>query len=262
MKKLTIEQLEDSFKEDAQQWQWSIEAYEHEFVVHQHNNGYEEVMTFESWVAGSGSAVNSEQGLSVGFFWVANGGRDNYSAAHDFTIELDDNADIQIAGFEFIDGEGDELSISELRSELHELLDAREWCSLVYDELPKLGVEEIDNDNDAGDEMEVFEVIRDNDRNLKFKGECIASASSSANQAMGSSYSGSVGRWTELRLYKTASGKYICSSIGRTQWQGEHDRHSGAICETQSKVVDFFGNGWLAKDLYEAAGIDSSIEIE
>jgi hypothetical protein len=79
---------------------------------------------------------------------------------------------------------------------------------------------------------------------------------------MGSSYSGSTGRWTELRLYKTKSGKYICSCVGRTRWQGEHDRFSGSVCDSIDEVISFFGNGWLAKELYEEAKIDASIEIE
>jgi len=109
--------------------------------------------------------------------------------------------------------------------------------------------------------MEQHVVERDGDRNIKFTGEMIASASSSANNAH-SDYSGSTGRWTELRLYRTKAGKFVCEQIGRTQWQGEKDRYSGAICETTDEVQDFFGHGWLAKDLYYAANIDTAEEVE
>jgi len=89
--------------------------------------------------------------------------------------------------------------------------------------------------------------------------EVIAEASSSPNNAF-REYSGTAGRWSELRLYRTRGGKYICEQIGRTQWQGEHDRHSGAVCETEVEVQEFFGHGWLAKELYDDAGI-AAVEI-
>jgi len=96
---------------------------------------------------------------------------------------------------------------------------------------------------------------RDNERDLQFTGVLIASASSSANNAS-SSYSGSTGRWTELFLYKTKGGKFVCKSVGRTQWEGEHDRHKAEVCADVECVCDFFGSSWLAKELYENAGID------
>jgi len=110
--------------------------------------------------------------------------------------------------------------------------------------------------------MKQIIVQRDGESNIKFTGECIANAESSDNNASGSSYSGSTGRWTELYLYKTAKGKFVCSSIGRTRWQGEHDRYSAAVCTTTDEVIEFFGHGWLAKELYSEAKIDSNTEIE
>jgi hypothetical protein len=110
--------------------------------------------------------------------------------------------------------------------------------------------------------MTEFTVERDNDRAIKFKGEIVAHAKSSADQASGSSYSGSSGRWKKLTLYKTVGGKFICESVDCTQWQGEHDRFRGAICDTKDQVIEFFGSNWLAKELYDSAGIDSAIEIE
>ena len=101
----------------------------------------------------------------------------------------------------------------------------------------------------------------DGDKDLSFTGELIAANSSSAETARGD-FSGSVGRWAELRLYRTKGGKYVCEQVGRTQWQGEHDRHSGAVCETESEVQKFFGHGWLAKELYEEAGIEAVEVIE
>ena len=108
---------------------------------------------------------------------------------------------------------------------------------------------------------ETFTVIRDNNRDIRFSGELIAEASSSADKA-GSDYSGSTGRWTELRLYKTTAGKFICEQIGRTQWQGEHARHSAAVCDDAEAMIEFFGTGWLAKELYDKVGIDAAETVE
>ena len=119
----------------------------------------------------------------------------------------------------------------------------------------------IDTDKEGDTDMEKFTVQRDNEPNIIFCGELIASASTSDNNACGN-YSGDVGRWTVLKLYRTASGKYICSRIGRTRWQGEHDRYSGAVCENVQEVIDFFGHRWLAKELYDEAGIEDAINVD
>lgn len=97
--------------------------------------------------------------------------------------------------------------------------------------------------------MENIIVKRDNNRDIKFSGEKIASAASSENNAS-SRYSGQPGRWTELALYRSAKGKYICSQIDHSIWDGERTRYSGAACATDEQVVEFFGTGWLVKCLY------------
>lgn len=122
--------------------------------------------------------------------------------------------------------------------------------------------EEIDTDNTQDTDMEEIIIRRDNDRDIKFIGERIAKAASSDDKAFGSSYSGSTGRWTELNLYQTQSGRYICQTIGCTRWQGEHDRYSARICDTLDEVIAYFGHGWLAKELYENANIDATQIVE
>lgn len=61
-----------------------------------------------------------------------------------------------------------------------------------------------------------------------------------------SGFSGKTGRWTELTLYKTKTGKFICEQIDHTQWQGDTDVHGGEVCENVDEVIEFFGNGLLA----------------
>lgn len=109
--------------------------------------------------------------------------------------------------------------------------------------------------------MEVIVLDNDGARDVRFTGELLASTSSSANNAS-SYYSGAPGRWTTLNLYKTKGGKFVCQSVGHTQWQGEHTRHKTQVCETEADVVAFFGHGWLAKHLYEAAEITDAQDVE
>ena len=97
-------------------------------------------------------------------------------------------------------------------------------------------------------------VLRDNARDLKFTGEQIAFVTSKTADKGD--------RWTELTLYRTGSGKLICSQVGFTCWEKEHDRHTGAVCETNDEVIEFFGLGWLAKELYAEAKIDTSETID
>jgi hypothetical protein len=110
--------------------------------------------------------------------------------------------------------------------------------------------------------MQEFQIDRDDDASLSFTGELLAKVSSSDNNASGSSYSGQAGRWQVLALYKTEGGKLICERIDRTCWQGERDSHAAKVCTDNNEVIDFFGHDWLAKDLYDEAGINAAEMIE
>ena len=93
---------------------------------------------------------------------------------------------------------------------------------------------------------------RDGAADIKFSGRVLAKASSQEDK----------GRWTELALYRTEGVKYVCHSIGRTMWAGEHDRHAADVCETTDGVIEFFGHGWLAKEIYFQAGIDATVRVD
>ena len=122
---------------------------------------------------------------------------------------------------------------------------------------------EMTDDIDCSEEseMELITLINDNAPDIRFNGELVASVMSSSDSSS-SNYSGSVGRWMELDLYRTAGGKFVCQSIGGTRWDGEKDRYKAAVCETEADVIEFFGHGWLAKDLYEEAGIVDAVEVD
>ena len=268
MKSIVISQADFEAIESSA-FSFSVTETNREFENHQYANGIDDegnteyADCYNSFVAGEATAKHGE--LEVKFWWVANGGSKSYQDAFDFTIEIDYNGNQNYeTNFSIIDEDGDEVEGWRFDDILKEKLEGAEWEYDVKQLLPEAGVEDLDTDEatDMTEEMEEYVIERDNAPSLKFTGVCLASAKSSSNRAMGSSYSGQTGRWCELALYKTRGGKFVCSQIGYTQWQGEKNRYSGAVCETEAEVIKFFGHGWLAKDLYETAEIKDVQEIE
>lgn len=250
MKTLTVEEF------DALEFSFSVDSSEAHLELHTMPVGlgdegetvYKE--RYESWVAGTCTATSGE--ISVKFCWVAQGGDESFREAHEFTIEFAHDPEFELIGAILVDDDGDDVSDPDFV--ISEKLKGESWEDLARAELPEMpGHEDIDFDED--DSMETYIVERDNDRSIRFTGERIASTTSRYNQNTN-------GRWTELALYRTKGGKLICEQIGVTQWQGERDRFSGAICDNNEEVIAFFGNGWLAKELYAEADIDTAIDIE
>lgn len=212
---------------------------------------------YNSFVAGVATAKHGE--LEIKFWWVANGGIETYADAFDFSIDID--AQNVVANFSLVDDDGDDVDGWSFDKILREKLEGADWEQLVQNLLPTAEIDDIE-DIDEDSDMDTFTIEIDNGPGLRFAGELVASAASADNRAMGSSYSGQTGRWTELALYKTKAGKYICHQVGRTCWQGERDRSSGKVCETLDEVKEFFGHRWLAKELYAEASIDDSVDVE
>lgn len=169
----------------------------------------------------------------------------------------------QVNGLEIVDEDGDTLSNWERDEILREVLEAhpQDITDIDFEALlPAVKTEDIDIDEED-EAMETITLENDNAPDVRFTGELVASSSSSPDTSS-SYHSGSTGRWTTLKLYKTKGGKFVAQSVGHTQWQGEHDRYKVAVCETEADVINFFGHGWLAKDLYEEAGISDVTEVE
>lgn len=160
-----------------------------------------------------------------------------------------------VEGVVVVDEDGDELNAHKLA----DYLDS-DFVNIDYSVLEIEKVTDIDVDEDS--DMETFTLEIDNAPSIRFTGKLVASVASSNNQAMGSDYSGKPGRWTELALYKTKGGRFICQQVGRSIWQGERDRFSGKVCETLAEVKEFFGHRYLAKELYAKASIDDTVEVE
>ena len=159
-----------------------------------------------------------------------------------------------VEGVTVVDEDGDEMNADELADYL-----SSDFSNIDYSVLEIEQVNDIDVDE--GDKMETFTIEIDGEPNIRFTGELVAKACTSNDQAAGIYYSGHPDRWTKLYLYKTKGGKFVCHQIDRTIYH-DRGRLSGKVCETMEEVKEFFGHRWLAKELYDDAGIDDSIELE
>ena len=91
-----------------------------------------------------------------------------------------------------------------------------------------------------------------NARPVKFKGQSLAHDRTEIG----------TGRFTDLELYKTSGGNFVCQRVEITQWQGSHNEHFVKLVKSEQEVVEFFGLGDQAKIIYFRANIDISEEIE
>ena len=207
-------------------------------------------------VWGWASKTSTLDGIKIGIkiTYTAGFSYDDYDPESLYTGTEGQDEVWSVEGVLVVDEDGDELTAHELDDYL-----GADFSSIDYSVLDISQVTDIDVDEESP--METFTLDIDNAPSVRFTGELVASASSD-DQAIGGSYSGQTGRWTELALYKTKGGKIICHQVGRTRWQGERDRFSGKVCETLSEVKRFFGRRWLAKELYAEASIDDAVEVE
>ena len=105
--------------------------------------------------------------------------------------------------------------------------------------------------------METYRIQRDDDKDLKFTGNEIASVTSTPDMAMGRRYANES---TVLSLYKTQAGAMVCERATCLMEDGERDIQEAAACYSVDAVIKFFGTDWLAKELYDRAGIEA-VEI-
>lgn len=256
MRQMTLSQFEQFLERDD--WEREQEHEQIDTICYDDQEWNPETRDYEivgrTKVYGWCSVTSTLDGITI-----------TYTAGYDHLVNNEDSLDIsddqdapwQICGAKVVDEDGDEVELADIVRRIPSSFSAFDTDALQITETT-----DIDMETEMADDMEIIELQIDNAPNLRFNGKLVAYASSSPDQATGSWYSGQVGRWTELRLYKTAGGKYICHQIGRTQWQGERDRYSGAVCETEAEVIAFFGHRWLAKELYEHAGITDAVAVE
>ena len=93
----------------------------------------------------------------------------------------------------------------------------------------------------------------------RFTGKPMAFATSKTYDRSGMEESA---RWTELRLYITKGGNYICQTQGMSEYGGEVTRRKVAVCESVLEVIEHFGQGRLAKEIYKEAGIENVDDVD
>lgn len=170
-----------------------------------------------------------------------------------------------IEGLLVLDGHGKVMDLYDLA---HDCLALSHLSTIDYSRLRQTITETIEVDPVKVDSVISEEPIpvsftlrNDNAPDVHFLGKHLSTVSSSKDTAH-PQYSGHTGRWTELSLYQTTSGTWVCHQIGRTTWVKERDRYTACICKTEQEIIDFFGFGWLAKRLYQAANINASVHVD
>jgi hypothetical protein len=81
----------------------------------------------------------------------------------------------------------------------------------------------------------------------------------------GSSFndSGSPGRAQEVKVIKTATGKYVVAITNKTLWQGEHDTDSAEVVPSLKQVVDCLREhvpAWMLQELINELGEEAVAE--
>lgn len=162
-----------------------------------------------------------------------------------------------IRGVTIEDEDGEPVDFYDIRGEM-----PPDFSQIDYGFLrPRLRAEVDAVDADIDEDDTVYTLRVSGGPNLRFVGALIAQTSSSKERGA-DTFSGEAGRWTELCLYKTKGGQYVAQKIKRTEWDGDYDRHSAQACATAEDVKSFLGYGWLAKQLYDLAGIDAAIDVD
>jgi len=90
--------------------------------------------------------------------------------------------------------------------------------------------------------------VFDGARDFCIYGELIATANNIYNGQ-------SPGRWKQLELYLTPKGLYVCLEIWRTTLDDERDQYWLATCNNLKAAQEFFGNNWLACELFYDASL-------
>ena len=97
--------------------------------------------------------------------------------------------------------------------------------------------------------MKTIKLTSDLARDITFKGEELADMRRNTG----------TGTYTRMRVFKTSGGNYACSKVYQTQWVGCSDKYLAKICKTEDEVIEFYGLGDNAKELYYELGINCSI---
>lgn len=194
--------------------------------------------------------------LDVTIVWQTNGDTDgSYTDLYKFDLpDVGADGTQWETDFVVLDADGDRMNETDTYSAVSDAAESRDWQQHAAATLPHPPAPD-DIDTDEDNDMDTITLTRDDDRDVRFSGDEIASVSSWEHSGPRNQ------RWTNLSLYRTASGKLVCDEVGKSLWRGEHDRNQVHIADTEGQLIESVGTGWLAKDLYDEAGIDHAEEI-
>lgn len=103
--------------------------------------------------------------------------------------------------------------------------------------------------------MKRYELRNGKGKDIAFTGELLSEVDSRDFRVS----PGQASRWTELRLYETKGGKYICESCGRSSVPGETDRFNISVANNARDVFKMFRSSYLSKALFEEAGLQDDV---
>lgn len=155
-----------------------------------------------------------------------------------------------VEGVDIVGDDGKALSTKELTGMLPAAFHSIDYRVLGIDQILHVDV----NDSSQRDTLTLH---LDYAPDIRFTGTKVGSAVSTNDSA---SASGHEGTWMELTLYWSLKGKYICHQVERKRGGSDLRHASGKVCDKLDEVQAFFGQTWLAKELYRDAGIDRILD--
>lgn len=159
-----------------------------------------------------------------------------------------------VSGFQVTDESGDALDCSQVEEILDEYDDFKDIdASELLEEID----ETIQIDVSEDSQMETTQIEVTNEPNIEFTGEELAKVDNRIK--LGGGYAI---QYSELTLYKTQAGRYICHQCDTDRMGGETYLHTASVADDHSGVIEFFGHGDLAKELYCKADLEDKIVIE
>lgn len=97
-------------------------------------------------------------------------------------------------------------------------------------------------------EMRLIQLERENLPMLEFYGAVLAQCTDKPLTDQGLN-------WTVSTIYLSIQGKFVCQSVIQKFNTSERNRYITQVVDDEAGVIEFFGQGWMAKELYKKAGI-------
>lgn len=112
-------------------------------------------------------------------------------------------------------------------------------------------------------QQEATHVVQsDNEQDLEFRGKLLGFVSNRKAPDLNPESKDKNARWTELALYQTKGGSFVCHQAKYSIVVNEHTLNTAKVCADRKGVTDFFGFNHLAKSLYDIAGFNANKLID